>query len=154
MTGGRDVVCGPENGALYVGGNPVSDGSPEGRLPVEQSARPRCPPDDPDILCGGPARQDVVALPEMAPHLQIQFPRAVGADDLHRGAFVVAEPARPPPRSTAPPALTHCPIGADGAADAEPARLSSPASRSAAPALSGRPHSTAAAPDRRRLEGS
>ena len=48
--------------------------------------------DDLDVLRRGPPRPDVLALPEMAPHLQL--PGGVGAEDLHRGTVVVAEPGR------------------------------------------------------------
>ena len=40
----------------------------------------------------GPPRPDVLALPEIAAHLQLLG--GVGADDLHRGTVVVAEPGR------------------------------------------------------------
>src|SRR3954447_14257236 len=61
-------------------------------LSVECVGPPRGPPDDVDVLRRGPPRPDVLALPEIAPLFHLL--QGAGAEDLHRGTFVVAEPDR------------------------------------------------------------
>ena len=94
------------------------------------------------------------------PHLQL--PGGVGADDLHRGTVVVAEPDRvaaaeesqpksatnPWSSSTSAPTLTHRTIGVGGAAVGEPA---DGASRGA-PARPRRQATSAGAGDPRRCD--
>ena len=119
--------CGSQNGYARCGRSAVVLSAAR-CLSVERGAHPRGPPDDLDVLRRGSPRPDVLALPEMAPHFHLL--QGGGADDLHRGTVVVAEPgpgaaaesaqANPGSRSTSAPALTHRPIGAGGAAVAEP----------------------------------
>ena len=100
-----------------------------------EAARRRRPPDDLDVLRGGPpaSGRPRPARSSPAPSARSSRrrrrpPTAASSRSLYQVA--------PSPRSTWAPALTHCPIGAAGAAAAAPTPLSSPASTIAAPRLS------------------
>ena len=121
-------------------------------LSVECVAHPRGPPDDLDVLRRGPPRPDVPRLARNSRALQLLG--GLGAEDLHRGTVVVAEPGRvaaadeahsanPWSSSTSAPALTHRPIGAGGAAVAESTDTAADAASRGPPARPRR-HATSA----------